>query len=99
MESNVTGPTPETAADTLKALSTDNDRLSQRRVPWVLLAGFGAVAAWFVAAAATTKPRDEYEPPATLWLALVVTLTIAHLIQKETGIRFPEVGTKAPSRS
>lgn len=99
MESNVTGPTPETAADTLKALSTDNDRLSQRRVPWVLLAGFGAVAAWFVAAAATTKPRDEYEPPATLWLALVVTLTIVHLIQKETGIRFPEVGTKAPSRS
>ncbi len=95
MESNFTGPTPETAADTLKALSTDNDRLSQRRVPWVLLAGFGAVAAWFVAAAATTTPGGDYEPPATLWLALVVTLTIAHLIQKETGIRFQQMGTKA----
>ena len=46
----------ETAADTLKMLSTDNDRLSQRRVPWVLIAGFGAVAAWFVAAAAITTP-------------------------------------------
>ena len=95
MESNFTEPAPETAADTLKMLSTDNDRLSQRRVPWVLLAGFGAVAAWFVAAAATTTPGGEYEPPATLWLALVVTLTIAHLIQKETGIRFQKVGTKA----
>ena len=79
----------------MKALSTDNNRLSQRRVPRVLLAGFGAVAAWFVAAAATTTPGGEYEPPATLWLALVVTLTIAHLIQKETGIRFQKVGTKA----
>ena len=95
MESNFTEPAPETAADTLKMLSTDNDRLSQRRVPWVLLAGFGAVAAWFVAAAAITTPGGDYEPPATLWLALVVTLTIAHLIQKETGIRFRKMGAKA----
>ena len=95
MESNFTELAPETAADTLKMLSTDNDRLSQRRVPWVLLAGFGAVAAWFVAAAAITTPGGDYEPPATLWLALVVTLTIAHLIQKETGIRFRKMGAKA----
>lgn len=64
-------------------------------VPRMLLAGFGGVAAWWVGAAATTSPGENYEPPTMGWLALALALVVAYLIQRETGIRFRKMGTRA----
>ncbi|WP_258069855.1 hypothetical protein [Arthrobacter sp. SX1312] len=82
--------------DTLRGLSADRARLADSiRVPWSLLAGFGAVAAWWVGAAAGTTPGEEYDPPAAGLLALAVVLVIIYLIQRETGVRFRSMGPQA----
>ena len=59
------------------------------------MANFGGVAAWWVAAAATTSPGEKYEPPTMGWLALVVALGVVYLIQRDAGIRFRSMGSRA----
>jgi hypothetical protein len=96
METYPQGPSRDEVIDALSALSDDRDRLVESiRVPWPLLAGFGAVAAWWVGAAATTTPGEDYEPPAMSGLALAIVLVVLHLIQRETGIRFRHLGLQA----
>lgn len=96
MESNSPEPSPDEATNALNTLSVDRDRLAASvHVPWVLLAAFGAVGAWWVAAAATTNPGENYAPPTSGWLALVGALVVAHLIRRETGIHFRAMGARA----
>lgn len=96
MESHFQQPSPEAARNALNELSADRDRLAGGiLVPRLLLAGFGGVAAWWVGAAATTSPGENYQPPAMGWLALAVALVVAYLIQRETGIRFRSMGPRA----
>jgi hypothetical protein len=84
------------AADALDALADDRDRLSSRvRIPWPLMAAYGALCAWWVAAAATTTPGANYEPPASAWLAFVGVFVVAHLVQRELGVRFRNMGARA----
>lgn len=84
------------AADALDALAADRDRLAARvQVPWVLLAAFGGVGAWWVSTAAGTNPGASYEPPSSGWLALVSALVIAYLVRCETGIHFRTMGASA----
>lgn len=84
------------AAEALDALSSDGQRLAQRaHTPWALLAALGAVAACWVGAAATTQPGANYEPSNWGWLGLVGVLVVAHLIRRETGIRFRSMGPRA----
>ena len=80
----------------LNALSSDREKLATRvQVPWALLAGFGAVSAWWVASAGTTTPGEGYVPPTGSWLALAGALVLTHLIRRETGIRFRAMGGRA----
>lgn len=84
------------AREALDALSADRQRLAQRvRVPWALMAAFGALGAWWVGSAATTNPETNYEPPLTGWMALLGVLVVAHLVQRETGVRFRSLGARA----
>ena len=46
-------------------------------------------------AAGTTHPGAEYEPPGTGWLALLGVLVVAHLVQRETGVRLRSMGARA----
>ncbi len=64
-------------------------------MPWPLLAAFGGVGAWWVAAAASARPGEDYEPSASSWLALVAVLVIAYLLRRETGIGFRAMGATA----
>lgn len=96
MESQSQGPSPDEAANALNTLSTDRERLATSvQVPWLLLAAFGGVGAWWVAAAATTNPGENYEPPLSGWLALAGALVVAYLIRRETGVRFRAIGARA----
>ena len=97
MESNYDRPTRDEAASTLNALSADRARLAAGiQTPWPLLAGLGAVAAWWVGAAATTTPGKNYEPPAAGGLlTLGAALVLCYLIQRKTGIRFRSMGSRA----
>lgn len=96
METNPQGPSPDEAIHTLKGLAADRDRLAAGiRAPWLLLAGFGAVAAWWVSAAAATSPGENYEPLAISGLVLAIVLVILHLIRRETGVRFKSMGLRA----
>lgn len=96
MESNPKEVSSGVAADALNALSADRDRLAASvRVPWVLLAAFGGVGAWWVSTAAATNPGESYEPPASSWLGLVSALVIAYLVRRETGIHFRTMGARA----
>ncbi|TFC82406.1 hypothetical protein E3T28_16005 [Cryobacterium sinapicolor] len=96
MENQFQDPSPDEAAASLNTLSTDRERLAASvHVPWVLLAAFGGVGAWWVSAAAATNPGENYEPPSSGWLALVGTLVVAYLIRRETGVRFRKMGTRA----
>ncbi|MEV8252931.1 hypothetical protein AB0O95_03080 [Rhodoglobus sp. NPDC076762] len=96
MENNFTHPSAAEAADALQELADDRTHLASNiRVPWPLLAGFGALAAWWVATAASTTPGENYEPPITGWLALVGVFVIAHLIRREIGVRFSKMGAGA----
>ncbi len=61
----------------------------------MLLAGFGAVAAWWVSATATTTPGEDYEPPAVGGLVLAIVFVIIYLIRRETGVRFKSMGLQA----
>ncbi len=80
----------------LDALQADRDRLVENaRVPWPLLAAFGGVGAWWVAEAASARPGEDYEPQASSWLALAAVIVIAHLVRRETGIRFRAMGAAA----
>ncbi|MDO5092911.1 MAG: hypothetical protein Q4D79_05730 [Propionibacteriaceae bacterium] len=84
------------ATDALNSLAADRDRLTQHfRVPWRLMAAFGALGAWGVGAAALVPSGEGYEPPRTGWLALLGVLVVAYLVQRETGIRFRSMGAKA----
>jgi predicted branched-subunit amino acid permease len=96
METNSQGPSRDEAAQALKELSADRDRLAAGiRAPWLLLAGFGAVAAWWVSAAAATSPGEDYDSPAISGLVLAIVLVIIHLIRRETGVRFKSMGLQA----
>jgi len=96
MESHFAGSSPQAAVEVLEALQADRDRLVENaRVRWPLLAAFGAAGAWWVASAATARPGEDYEPPASNWLALVAALVIAYLVRRETGIRFRAIGARA----
>ncbi|MFJ6001283.1 hypothetical protein [Arthrobacter sp. NPDC092385] len=96
METNFQGPSRDEAIEMLSGLSADRDRLAASiRAPWSLLAGLGAVAAWWVSAAAATSPGENYEPPAMGGLVLAIVLVILYLIQRETGVRFRSMGLQA----
>ncbi|TQO20502.1 hypothetical protein FB472_2135 [Rhodoglobus vestalii] len=96
MESDFDSLSRSEAINKLGELTADRNRLADSiRVPWPLLAGFGAVAAWWVGAAATTSPGENFEPPATSGLAFAIIFVIAYLIQRETGIRFKRMGSRA----
>ena len=96
MENYSKDPSPDEAVAALNTLSTDRERLvASVHVPWVLLAAFGGLGAWWVSAAASTNPGENYEPPSSSWLALVGTLVVSYLIRRETGVRFRKMGTRA----
>ena len=42
-----------------------------------------------------TSPGEDYEPPAVGGPALAVVLVIVYLIQRETGVRFRNLGGRA----
>ena len=96
MENYSKDPSSDEAIAALNTLSTDRERLAVSvHVPWVLLAAFGGVGAWWVSAAAATNPGENYEPASSGWLALVGTLVVAYLIRRETGVHFRKMGTRA----
>lgn len=97
MENNFRSqPSIDEAAARLDELSGDRGALADgTRIPPVLLAAYGAVGAWWVAGAATAVPGENYEPPSSGWLALVAVFIIAHLMNRETGIRFRSMGSRA----
>ncbi|EXF24693.1 hypothetical protein BG28_04545 [Nesterenkonia sp. AN1] len=96
MERHSADTSPQDAAQTLETLTDDRERLASAiQVPRALLAAFGCLAAWWVSTAAGTTPGENYEPPASGWLALVGILVILHLIQRETGLRLRTVGSRA----
>jgi hypothetical protein len=84
------------AVEALEALSADRQTMSRLVcVPQALMAAFGALGAWWVGLAASVTPGENYEPPLTAWLALLGALVVAHLVQRETGIRFGSLGARA----
>jgi hypothetical protein len=96
MESYSSGTSRDEAADALDSLAVDRDRLVGRmRVPWALMAAFGALGAWWVGAAAMTEPGGDYEPPMSAWMALLGALVVGHLVQRESGVRFRRMGARA----
>ncbi|MFC7549654.1 hypothetical protein [Plantactinospora sp. GCM10030261] len=96
MENDFDRPTREAAVEALNTLHSDRERLANTvEVPRLLLVAFGALGAWWVAAAATTDPGANYEPPTSGWLALVGGLVIVYLIRRESGIRFRVMGARA----
>ena len=96
MESNSDRAPQNEANDALDSLTVDRERLVERlRVPWALMAAFGALGAWWVGAAASAEPGGPYEPPVTGWMALLGALVVAHLVRRETGVRFRAMGARA----
>ena len=97
MENDFRGrPSADEAVALLSEMSGDRSALVDgTRVPRVLLAAYGGVAAWWVAGAASASPGENYEPPTSGWLALVAVLIITHLMNRETGIRFQAMGLGA----
>lgn len=96
MESEFRRPTSLEAAGALHELGTDRERLAaQIKVPWPLLAGFGAVAAWWVGMAASANPGGSYQPHGSGVLMLAVVLALGYLVQRQTGIRFRRMGYRA----
>ncbi|PZH15023.1 hypothetical protein C1I97_09155 [Streptomyces sp. NTH33] len=96
MESNSYESSRADAVDALNTLTADRERLVQSiHVPRALLAAYGALGAWWVAAAATASPGTNFEPPSSGWLGLLGVLVVSHLIRRETGIRFRAMGTRA----
>ena len=80
----------------LTALSADHQRLAQQvRVPWTLMAAFGALGAWWGGSAVFIVPGAHYETPPSGWMALLGALVVIHLVQRETGIRFRSLGARA----
>lgn len=93
MESNSDRAPQHEANDALDSLTVDRERLVERlKVPWALMAAFGALGAWWVGAAASTQPGRAYEPPVTGWMALLGVFVVAHLVRRETGVRFRTMG-------
>lgn len=89
-------PSADDAAASLRDLASDRQTLADGvNVPNALLAALGGVAAWWVAAAATANPGENYEPPTSGWLGLVAVLVIFHLIRRETGLHFRKMGARA----
>lgn len=89
-------PSADDAAASLRDLASDRQTLADGvNVPNALLAALGGVAAWWVAAAATVNPGENYEPPTSGWLGLVAVLVIFHLIRRETGLQFRKMGARA----
>jgi len=96
METNSEKPSAAEASDALKALSADSEQLAAGvRVPWILLAALGGVAAWWVSGAVSTNPGADYEAPTSGWLGIVAVLVVVYLIRRETGVRFRRMGTRA----
>jgi hypothetical protein len=95
MESNFeTRPSAAEAAAQLHQLASDRNALAKRaRAPWGLMAAFGVLGAWYVAAAAFTNPGANYEAPAHSFLPLVVVFVVlVHLLKRETGIQLRSLG-------
>ena len=96
MESNLSPTDREEAAAALDALSADREQLARNsQVPTALLAAYGGVGAWFVAASAGTQPGAGYEAPDSYWLAIVAVFVIGYLVQQSTGLRFRAMGAGA----
>ncbi|MDP3951004.1 hypothetical protein [Microbacterium sp.] len=96
MENDLKHPSAAEATAALSTMSADKERLAASvHVPWVLLAAFGGVGAWWVSAATATHPGENYEPPSSGWLALVGALVVAYLIRRETGVHFRRMGARA----
>ncbi|MFP7761398.1 hypothetical protein [Marisediminicola sp. LYQ85] len=89
-------PSAAEAAASLDDLELDRHTLAEgARVPRVLTAALGGVAAWWVGMAASTTPGADYEPPNTAWLAVAAVLVIGYLIRRELGVKFRAIGAKA----
>lgn len=54
----------------------------------------GAAPAWFVADAASAHPGAGYEAGSGALLSVAVLLVVAHLVKKETGVRFGSLGAR-----
>lgn len=81
------------ALSALNALEADREQLARNgHVPRLLLAAYGGIGAWFVAAAAGTEPGAGYEAPDSYWLAIVAVFVVGYLVQRETGVRFRAMG-------
>lgn len=96
MASDCEAPTPDEAAHSLATLSADSDRLvANVKAPWLLLAAFGGIGAWWVSAAAGTTPGANYEAPSSTWLLVICALIVMYLTQRTTGVRFRKMGSGA----
>ncbi|HWU31121.1 MAG TPA: hypothetical protein VN041_18720 [Microbacterium sp.] len=85
------------AAIALSTLADDRSRLAARiRVPWVLLAALGGLAALGVVSPAIANPGDDYQPPLVVGMAVLIgVIIVGYLIQRGTGIRFRTMGVAA----
>lgn len=82
--------------DRFQELDADRNQLASLvRIPWSLMAAFGALAAWWVGSAATVETGGNYEPPLSGWMALLGVFIVTHLVRRETGIRFRSIGPRA----
>lgn len=96
METHSVKPSSAEASDALRTLSADREQLAAGvRVPWILLAAFGGVAAWWVSGAVSTSPGEDYAAPTSGWLGIVALLVVIYLIRRETGVRFRKMGARA----
>ncbi len=95
MENDFSGPTGDEASETLSSLLNDRRRLAEAfQVPWALLLALGGMGAWWVAAAGSANPGENYDSSSAGWLALVGALVITHLIKRELGVQFRGLGAR-----
>lgn len=77
----------------IDALDRDRATLEKRlQAPRGLMWAAGAAVAWAVADAATSSPGASYRPGGGYLLAIAALLVISHLVQKEVGVRFRQIG-------
>lgn len=77
----------------IDALDRDRATLEKRlQAPRGLMWAAGATVAWFVADATTSNPGVSYRPNGGYLLSIAALLVISHLVQKEVGVRFRQIG-------
>ncbi|MCL3863107.1 hypothetical protein [Actinotalea sp. K2] len=87
---------PSHAAQALRTLDGDRTRLAvAARPPAALMVALGALAAWWVGAAAGTSPGAGYTPPTSSWLAVAAAVGVAYAVRTRTGVRFRRAGARA----